>query len=78
MSISHTKLFKSNTSQAVRLAKSIALPDNITNVDIVADGNFRIISPAGEAWDYWFDNKAISDDFMLERNQEPDQQRDGF
>ncbi len=78
MPITHTKIFKSNTSQAVRLSKAVALPDNIKHVDIVSEGNVRIISPTGDAWDYWFDNKTISDDFMPTRHQEVDQQRDEF
>lgn len=76
MSTAHTRIFKSNTSQAVRLPKAVALPDTIKEVDIVAVGNQRIITPAGSGWDYWFDNCECSDDFMPSRHQEDDQQRE--
>ena len=78
MSISHTKIFKSNTSQAVRFSKSVALPESVKEVDIVAIGQTRIITPAGKSWDEWFDNVQVTDDFMESRNQPSDQQRDTF
>lgn len=37
-------------SNHCKLAKAIALPDNVKYVDIVAVGRTRIISPAGECW----------------------------
>jgi antitoxin VapB len=74
----HTKVFKSNRSQAVRLPKDVALPEYITKVDIVAIGNKRIITPAGSSWDDWFDGPQVSDDFMLERDQPADQERESF
>ena len=39
-----TRLFKSNKTQAVRLSKSVAFDDSVTEVEIVAIGNLRIIS----------------------------------
>ncbi|MCP4429833.1 MAG: antitoxin [Gammaproteobacteria bacterium] len=78
MTISHTKIFKSNTSQAVRLSKSVEYPESVKEVDIVALGNMRIITPAGSGWNEWFENKQATDDFMSSRNQEDDQQRDQF
>jgi antitoxin VapB len=41
-------VFKSNRSQAVRLPKTVALPPDVTRVDIVAIGRARILAPAGE------------------------------
>jgi predicted nucleic acid-binding protein len=38
MTTAHTKVFKGNRSQAVRLPKSVALPESIQEVDIVAIG----------------------------------------
>ncbi len=71
-----TKIFKSNKSQAIRLAKDIAFPDSIIDVEITAIGNKRIITPAGKSWDDWFDAKGVSSDFMTERKQPQDQLRD--
>ena len=71
-----TTIFKSNRSQAVRLPKAVALPESIKQVDIVAVGNKRIVTPAGLSWDEWFDAPGVSDDFMTLRKQPQDQNRE--
>ncbi|MFC1751185.1 type II toxin-antitoxin system VapB family antitoxin [Pseudomonadota bacterium] len=73
-----TTVFKSNKTQAVQLPKTVALPDTIKSVKIVAVGNTRIITPAGESWDQWFGARGVSDDFMLDRDQPADQEREAF
>jgi antitoxin VapB len=78
MTTVHTKVFKSNQSQAVRLPKPVALPANIREVDIVAIGNTRVITPAGKSWDEWFDGLGVTDDFMAIREQPADQERELF
>lgn len=78
MTAAHTKIFKSNRSQAVRLPKAVALPEAIQEVDIVAIGNTRIITPAGKSWDDWFDGAGVTDDFMIDRGQPKDQKREAF
>ena len=78
MTAAHTKIFKSNRSQAVRLPKSVALPESIQEVDIVAIGNTRIITPGGKSWDNWFDSLGVSEDFMTEREQPGDQLREAM
>lgn len=62
-------VFKSNRSQAVRMPKSLALPENVTRVDVIALGRARLITPVGEAWDSWFDGQSVTANFMSERNQ---------
>jgi len=74
----NTKMFKSNKTQAVRLPKAVAFDESVTEVEIVVVGNSRIISPAGDSWDHWFDGPGISDDFMNSRNQGEDQEREAF
>lgn len=69
-------LFKSNKSQALRLPKPIAYPDNVKQVDIVMQGQARIITPAGESWDTWFDGGGVSEDFMTNREQPAHQERE--
>jgi antitoxin VapB len=65
-----TKLFKSNQTQAVRLPKDVAFPDDVSEVEIIKVGNSRIICPVGKRWDAFFaDPHKVSDDFMLERDQ---------
>ena len=71
-------VFKSNRSQAVRLPKSVALPDDVKRVDVVAIGKTRIITPEGTSWDEWFAGATVSDDFMVERDQPHEQLREGF
>lgn len=71
-------LFKSNKSQAVRLPKPVALPESVKQVDIVPLGRARLITPAGEAWDSWFEGDAVTSDFMSEREQPEGQERESF
>jgi antitoxin VapB len=71
-------VFQSNRSQAVRLPKAAALPDDVRRVDVIAVGRTRILAPAGEAWDSWFDGKEVSEDFMLTRDQQSGQERESF
>lgn len=62
-------LFRSNRSQALRLPKAVAYPESVRQVDIVAIGRTRLIAPAGESWDSWFDDAGVSEDFMTDRDQ---------
>ena len=78
MSSIQTTVFLSNRTQAVRLPKAVALPPSVKEVDVVAIGDTRIISPAGTSWDSWFDGPGVSDDFMIEREQPTDQQREAL
>lgn len=71
-------VFRSNRSQAVRLPKAVALPDDVKRVDVVAVGRARILTPAGEAWDSWFEGEGVTADFMREREQPAHQAREAF
>jgi antitoxin VapB len=71
-------VFMNNKSQAVRLPKPVALPESVKKVDIVKVGRARVIMPAGESWDVWFDRKGVSEDFMPERDQPDDQERESL
>ena len=71
-------VFISNKTQAVRLPKAVALPETVKQVDIVALGRSRLIAPAGEAWDSWFEGEGVSSDFMNERDQPEPQERESF
>lgn len=73
-----TTVFLSNRSQAVRLPKAVALPEDVKKVDVIAVGRTRIITPAGESWDSWFDGDSVSADFMNDREQPAVQERDSF
>jgi len=69
-------VFKSNTSQAVRLPKPVALPESVKRVDIIPLGRARLIVPEGEGWDSWFDGEDTTDDFMVQRDQPAEQERE--
>ena len=73
-------VFQSNRSQAIRLPKAVALPDDVKRVDVVAIGRTRIITPAGESWDSWFagEGAQVTDDFIAERDQGVEQERESF
>ena len=71
-------VFQSNRSQAVRLPKAVALPEDVKRVDVVAIGRTRINTPAGESWDSWFDDEGVTAEFMTEREQPADQEREEF
>jgi len=71
-------VFQSNRSQAIRMPKAVALPDDVKRVDVIAVGRVRIIAPAGESWDSWFDGPTVSPDFMTEREQPADQEREAW
>lgn len=71
-------IFKSNKSQALRLPKRVAYPDSVKQVDIIIQGRTRIIAPAGEAWDAWFESEGVSGDFMTDRDQPAPQEREAL
>lgn len=67
-----TTLFKSNKSQAVRLPKDVAFPEDVREVRIIRDGSRRIIAPADSSWDDFFSAPGID---LEPRNQPPVQTR---
>lgn len=71
-------VFKSNKSQAIRLPKAVALPDDVSRVEVVVLGRSRLITPAGESWQCWFDGPTVSEDFMQQREQPAEQEREAF
>jgi antitoxin VapB len=74
-----TKLFKSNTTQAVRLPRGVAFADDVTEVEIVVVGDARVVTPVGRRWDYYFNHGlAVTEDFMEDRGQPAEQERAGW
>jgi len=71
-------VFKSNRSQAVRLPKAAAFPEDVTRVDIVTVGRARLLVPAGESWDSWFAEEPGSQDFLKSRDQPANQTRENL
>lgn len=73
-----SKIFTSNRSQAVRLPKAVAFPDNVQDVDVLKIGRSRLLVPKGRRWDDFFDGPRVSDDFLNEREQPEAEQREPF
>jgi len=61
-------VFTSNRTQAVRLPKAVAFPEDVRQVDVLKIGLSRVIVPQGKRWDDLFQNgPRASGDFMAER-----------
>lgn len=72
-------VFTSNRSQAVRLPKAVAFPEDVHQVEILKIGRSRVIVPKGERWDDLFLNgPRASDDFLRERVQPAAEERESF
>lgn len=69
-------LFKNNQSQAVRLPKQAAFPESVKQVEVVVQGNARVLLPAENSWDSWFETARMPEDFMAEREQPQAQVRE--
>ena len=75
--MARSTVFISNRSQAVRLPKAVAFPEEVHQVEIIRIGNGRLIVPVGRRWDEFFENgPRVSDDFMSERDQPSAQERE--
>ncbi|GAA1724501.1 toxin-antitoxin system antitoxin VapB [Isoptericola hypogeus] len=72
-----TTVFLNNRTQAVRLPKAVALPDDVREVNVRVVGRSRIIEPVGTSWDEWFDHGLRTrPDFLDDRDQGVAEERD--
>ena len=63
-------VFTSNLSQAVRLPKAVAFPEDVRQVDILKIGRSRVIVPQGRRWeDLFLHGPRAGGDFLVERTQ---------
>jgi antitoxin VapB len=58
-----TTIFHSNKTQAVRLPKGVAFPDDVKDVEIVVVGESRILWPAGKRFSEWAKRRPPFPDF---------------
>lgn len=73
--MTRTSLFQSNRTQAVRLPKDVAFPQNVREVVILRDGRRRIIAPSDSIWDDFFASPGLD---LGSREQPSAQERDAF
>ncbi|UXT21897.1 antitoxin [Agrobacterium tumefaciens] len=72
-------VFTSNRSQAVRLPKAVAFPDDVHKVDILKVGLTRVIVPHGKRWDDLFlAGPRATEDFLSNREQPTSEERESF
>jgi antitoxin VapB len=68
--VSTSTVFITNRTQAIRLPKAVAFPDDVQQVDILKIGSGRLIVPKGKRWEDLFQRgPRVSEDFMSEREQ---------
>jgi len=79
MRVTSSTVFTSSRSQAVRLTKAVAFPDDVHHVDILRIGHSRVIVPQGKRWDDLFlGGPRVSDDFLAKRHQPTGDGRESF
>ena len=72
-------VFTNNRSQAVRLPAEMRFPDSVKKVEVRVMGLERIIAPAESAWDSFFlSGASVSEDFMTERADQQQNERDSL
>jgi antitoxin VapB len=77
--VTSSTVFISNRSQAVRLPKAVAFPDDVRQVEILKIGRSRVIVPLGKRWDELFlSGPRASEDFMPGREQPGAEERETF
>lgn len=72
-----TTVFMNNKTQAVRIPKEIAFPEEVKRVIARRQGNAIILTPALSHWDYFFTLPQLGDDFP-DREQPEHQDREDF
>jgi antitoxin VapB len=67
----------SNTrkSQTVVLPKAVALPSHVKRVEVLKQGNGRLVVPAGGSWQQFFQSPGIDSDFLDAREQPSPRER---
>ena len=77
--MSSSTVFTNNRSQAVRLPADMRFPDSVKKVEVRIVGLERIIAPSESTWDSFFlGGRTVSDDFMTERADQHQSERDSL
>jgi antitoxin VapB len=72
-------VFENNKTQAVRLPAETRFPEGVKRVTVRVKGKDRILSPVENTWDSFFlSDERPSEDFMTERAQQEQPERESF
>ncbi|MDH2927155.1 type II toxin-antitoxin system VapB family antitoxin [Lonepinella koalarum] len=72
-------VFMTNRTQAVRLPAEVRFDENVKKVAVRVVGQERILTPLDQMWESFFlSPNKVSDDFMNERNQGVQPERESF
>jgi antitoxin VapB len=72
-------VFENNLTQAVRLPAETRFPKSVKRVQVRVRGNERILTPTDQIWDSFFlGEESVSDDFMEERADQSQPERESF
>jgi antitoxin VapB len=72
-------IFENNKTQAVRLPAETRFPEGVKRVSVRVNGKDRILSPVENTWDSFFlSAERPSEDFMTERAQQEQPEREPF
>ena len=74
--MARSTVLTTNRGQIVRLPKSVALSPEVRLVEITKLGRSRLITPVDKPWDAFFEELAVSHDFMTEHRQPPLRKRE--
>lgn len=61
-----SKLFLNNTTQAVRLPKEVAFPPHVSEVEIIVQGNNRLLVPKKDLISWMLESPGFTDDFTTD------------
>lgn len=75
--MARSTVFTTNRSQAVRLPKAVAFPEDVHQVEIIKVGSSRVITPVGRRWDDFFlAGPHVGEDFLADRGDLPAEERE--
>lgn len=67
----HSSIFKSNRSQAVRIPKDMAFPDDVKRVVVRKVGKSVVLTPEDAIWDDFFAMLPADPDFQAPDDSPP-------
>ena len=77
--MSQGTIFTNNRTQNIRIPADMRFPADVKTVIVRAIGHERIIAPIENTWDSFFlSNESVSSDFMNERADQAQAEREPF